>query len=196
MDSYTDVPVAFPMYDSVTGAGSNTEYHAIELAQFMPTGAYLAGSNPECNGGNGATGCLVATFSGVGAVVGVGHRVSTTPRSRDRVHEHRHRRLVHGSGRRQHQRRHVRHPVVASTRPAAGAPDTVTNLGDAGRAGGRAMYPQTPDALRRVYERAINRGDLAAAAMVAARICAKCLYADCAASRRRSCARGRAVAAS
>ena len=58
------------------------------------------------------------------------------------------------------------------------------------------MYPQTTDALRRVYERAIVRGDLAAAAMVAARICAKCVNADCAASRRRSCARGRAVAAS
>ena len=57
-------------------------------------------------------------------------------------------------------------------------------------------YPQTVDALRRIYDRAITRGDLAAAAMVAARICAKCVNGDCAASRRRSCVRARPVAAS
>ncbi|HJT64740.1 MAG TPA: pilus assembly protein TadG-related protein [Candidatus Limnocylindria bacterium] len=64
---------------NVGGTGSNQWYHLDRFVSFQldaPKGAYIAGSNPECDTGNGATSCLKGTFVkyvGPGATVGAGN---------------------------------------------------------------------------------------------------------------------------
>ena len=87
-------PVLIPMFDAtcntpptgpgvldcpapnVGGSGTNQWYHLDRFVAFQldhPRGAYMAGSNPQCDTGNGATACLkgmFVRFIGPGATVG------------------------------------------------------------------------------------------------------------------------------
>lgn len=82
------IPVLIPMFDStcntepdppspglsdvercptanVGGSGSNQWYHVARFVSFLmdsPKGAFIAGSNSECNTGNGATACIRGQF--------------------------------------------------------------------------------------------------------------------------------------
>lgn len=64
---------------NVGGNGSNQWYHLDRFVSFLmdaPKGAYIAGSNHECDTGNGATSCLMGKFVkfvGPGATVGAGN---------------------------------------------------------------------------------------------------------------------------
>jgi hypothetical protein len=51
--------------DHVGGTGSNQYYHVPALSALRldsPKAAYISGSNPQCDTGNGATSCIMGTF--------------------------------------------------------------------------------------------------------------------------------------
>jgi Flp pilus assembly protein TadG len=52
-------------WDHVGGTGSNQYYHVPALSALKldwPKAAYISGSNPQCDTGNGATSCIMGTF--------------------------------------------------------------------------------------------------------------------------------------